>query len=90
MTVLVQNQTTKKLGTFFDKSIKSSAPDFPGPTKFFSAPFVFCCRNVGPLATLNKFQFSACTGLDGKMELCKQKYELRKGSCTQLLSLFLI
>jgi hypothetical protein len=51
----VQNQTTKKFGPFsalFDKSAKNSAPDFPGPTQFLSAPFVFSGRNFGPLATL--------------------------------------
>jgi hypothetical protein len=55
MTVLVQNQTTKKFGPFsalFYKSAESSALDFPGLTQFFSAPFVFCGRNFGPLATL--------------------------------------
>jgi hypothetical protein len=63
VTVLVQTQTTKKFGPFsasfrlfFDKSAKSSAPDFPGPIQFFSAPFVFCGRNFGPLATLKPKQ----------------------------------
>jgi hypothetical protein len=42
----------KKVRPFFDKSGKSSAPDFPGPTKFFSALFELCGRNFGPLATL--------------------------------------
>jgi hypothetical protein len=46
--VLVQNQTTENFDPFFDKTAKYSAPDFPGPTQFFSVPFVFC----GPLATL--------------------------------------
>ena len=52
ITVLVQNQTTEKFGPFFDKSAKYLAPDFPGPKHFFSAPFVFCGQNFGPLATL--------------------------------------
>jgi hypothetical protein len=38
---------------FFDKSGKSSVPDFPGPAKFFSALFEICGQNFGPLATLN-------------------------------------
>jgi hypothetical protein len=49
MFVLGQNQTIKKFGPFsvlFDNSVKSSAP-----YNFFSAPFVFCGRNFGPLAT---------------------------------------
>jgi hypothetical protein len=55
MSVLVQNQTRKKFGAFpafFDKFFKSSATDFTGPTQLFSAPFVFCGRYFGPLATL--------------------------------------
>jgi hypothetical protein len=39
-------------GPFFDKSVKSSAPDFPGTTKYFSALFELCGRNFGPFATL--------------------------------------
>jgi hypothetical protein len=56
---LVENKISTPFRSFFDKSDKNSAPDFLGPTEFLSAPFVFCGRNSGPLATLQ----SVCTFL---------------------------
>jgi hypothetical protein len=32
----------------FDKAAKSAAPDFPGPTQFFSVPFVFWAEILAP------------------------------------------
>jgi hypothetical protein len=51
----MRNKFSKKFGPFsalFDKSGKNSAPDFPGPIKFFSALFELFGRNFCPLATL--------------------------------------
>jgi hypothetical protein len=50
---IYEKQILKKVRPLFDKSGKNSAPDFPGPIKFFSALFVLCGRTFGPLATLN-------------------------------------
>jgi hypothetical protein len=42
----------KNCQPFFLKSAKNSAPNFHGPTQFFSAPFAVGGRNFGPLVTL--------------------------------------
>jgi hypothetical protein len=55
MTILVQTKLQKSSAPFrpfFEKFTKSSAADFPGPTQLFSAPFVVCGRNFGPVATM--------------------------------------
>jgi hypothetical protein len=56
MTVLAANTNYIKVRSpfrpFFNKSAKSSASNFPVLAQFFSASFVFCGRNFGPLATL--------------------------------------
>jgi hypothetical protein len=53
----MKNQTLKSSAPFrpfFDKLGKSSALEFPGPTKFFSALLELCGRKFGPLATLDR------------------------------------
>jgi hypothetical protein len=53
MTVLMQNQATKTFSPFsalFDKSAKSSAADFPGPTQFFG-PLVVLRPKFRPLGS---------------------------------------
>jgi hypothetical protein len=55
MNVLVQNQTTKKFGPFFDKSAKCSAPDFLGPTQFFR-PLLCFAAEISALGNTAKLQ----------------------------------
>jgi hypothetical protein len=54
MTVLVQKQTAKKFGPFWINLPKVRPQNFPDPTHFVSATFVFCGQKFGLLATLTQ------------------------------------
>jgi hypothetical protein len=85
MTILVQNQTSKKVrplfGLFLIKKKKFGPRLSPPYTIFFSAPFVFCGRNFRPLATRNYDSISSMcnTGKKSKTMVEERKLDSPKG-----------